>query len=216
MEAKVTRAIVRALIGSIVGILLGSFLCISVKAQDIVGNLVIASRTTIDGVPAINGTTVISGSTLSTAEEGFSHLTTLAGDRINLGPETKVKVDREKGTFRLNLLNGRVAVRGLTAEVRWRGIRLSCSSQEAAVWEVAIVEENKVEIAVVRGEVSAKGKNQTVIIPAGQRVLVNLESENIFRKLLGWPARAGGATAITVPLALIGNEEAVVSPSEKK
>lgn len=200
------------------GILLGiSLLCLQVAAQvEVVGNLVVATRTTLDGVQAAKGTAVLTGTELSTGQEGASLLTTLAGDQITVGAETRVKLERKKDEVRLTLRRGSIAVKGSSTQISCLGVDISPAHEDSAVWEVTLVTENTAQIAVTEGTVNAQGRGQTVVVPAGQRVLVIPRSRSVFRKLLGLPARAGGAAAITIPLALAGGDEEVMSPSTAK
>jgi ferric-dicitrate binding protein FerR (iron transport regulator) len=82
----------------------------AVREQDAIGQLTITGRVTVNGLPAATGDIVASGSTVQTAK-GSSAVVSLGKlGRVELLPDSKMKLRFDDSSISISLGSGRVRV----------------------------------------------------------------------------------------------------------
>jgi hypothetical protein len=134
----------------------------------------------INGLPFRNETNVYSGDQISTGQEGILTLISAPQERIQLAPESGVRLSKQGETTVIALEQGAVYFRsaGRTrAVIEEFGLEIRTGSGSDSIAHVALVNPQRVQVSALLGSVEVRGEGQSVVLQAGQSALVTQEDE---------------------------------------
>ena len=161
------------------------FLCVLLLHLPILGEpaeLIGVAKATggaeINGLPFRNEINVYSGDQISTGLEGILTLISAPQERIQLAPESGVRLSKQGETTVIALEQGAVYFRsaGRTrAVIEEFGLEIRTGSGSDSIAHVALVNPQRVQVSALRGSVEVRGEGQSVVLQAGQSALVTQE-----------------------------------------
>ncbi len=197
---------------------------------ELVGVAKASGKAEVNGTALPGERNVYSGDRISTQQEATVTLECTSPDKLLLGPNSQVRVDKQGENTVVNLERGVVNFRstGKTrATLEAYGVEVRTNRGSSAVAQVALLGPNKAQIAALRGSLEVATTSETVTVPEGQAAMLSVQEEDDEDKKKPKGAGAGAgltrgqkiaitlaviggaATAIALPLALDEDKEEV-------
>lgn len=159
----------------------------------------------VNGTPVTLETTIFSGDSLVTLENGLAVVPLSMGDQIHFGPSASATLLGDHSEIVVALERGMVLARsgkGQRISVNARGIVVTPS--EAGSFEVAI-QDGTVVVAARQGAVEVAGTNQSFVVPSGKMMKFETTTETVGFGRTGVGGRAfrpGAAAAIPIAISV--------------
>lgn len=149
-----------------------------VGAAELIGVAKASGQVEINGLPLPGESNVYSGDRVSTGEESTLMLISGPQERIQLAPESSVRLRKQGETTVIVLEQGAVYFRsaGRTrAVIEEYGLEIRTGSGSDSIAHVALVNPQRVQVSALQGSVEVRGEGQSVELQPGQSALVTQE-----------------------------------------
>lgn len=149
-----------------------------VGAAELIGVAKASGQVEINGLPLPGESNVYSGDRVSTGEESTLMLISGPQERIQLAPESSVRLRKQGETTVIVLEQGAVYFRsaGRTrAVIEEYGLEIRTGSGSDSIAHVALVNPQRVQVSALQGSVEVRGEGQSVLLQPGQSALVTQE-----------------------------------------
>ncbi|MGH9804830.1 MAG: hypothetical protein ACRD4D_06635 [Candidatus Acidiferrales bacterium] len=164
----------------------------------------------LNGTAVTLDTTIFSGDSLATMEDGLAVVRLPLGDKVHLGPATIATLQGDRSDLVVSLDRGMVFVHsgnGQRVSVNARGIAVTPA--ESGSFEVAI-QDGTVVVASRQGAVEVAGTNRSFVVPSGKIMKFGPTTETVAQQRTGVGAKAFSpgvgvaiALAVAVPTAIL-------------
>jgi hypothetical protein len=149
-----------------------------VGGAELIGVAKASGQVEINGLPLPGESNVYSGDRVSTGEQSTLMLISGPQERIQLAPESSVRLRKQGETTVIVLEQGAVYFRsaGRTwAVIEAFGLEIRTGSGSDSIAHVALGNPQQAQVSALRGSVEIRGEGQSVVLQPGQSALVTQE-----------------------------------------
>lgn len=149
-----------------------------VGGAELIGVAKASGQVKINGLPLPGESNVYSGDRVSTGEESTLMLISGPQERIQLAPESRVRLRKQGETTVIVLEQGAVYFRsaGRTrAVIEEYGLEIRVRDDSDTIALVALGNPQQTQVSVLQGSVEVRGEGQSVVLQPGQSALVTQE-----------------------------------------